>query len=234
MATISTRPQSRSNKHPQQALAQAQSRPPKCTWHDEHLSSVPCQPNVILVQNSPVLPERLFNKGHGLWNPVDLSRNDETHSRYTPNTFLYASTGLDSRESPCEPFNFCHEQWKGNTSSRTPPYGLCSVEYPTLEKMKEIESPLPSEPSDKASPDNYHREQVQFQMQRQFTKSYQPIQLTKDTSSSSPTQNSSGSKLNEGESSLPVYSFMEYKNTPAVVYIKSETEANSLVQTLKG
>ncbi|KAH0831103.1 ribonuclease H-like protein [Lanmaoa asiatica] len=74
----------------------------------------------------------------------------------------------------------------------------------------------------------------QFQKKSQFTKSHQPIQLMKDTSSSSSTQPSSGRGVNEEKMLLPVYSFMEYKNAPAVVYTKSESEANSLVETLKG
>ncbi|KAF8452421.1 ribonuclease H-like domain-containing protein [Boletus edulis BED1] len=70
-------------------------------------------------------------------------------------------------------------------------------------------------------------------MKRQFPRSHQPIQLTRDTSSGLSSQDSLGGKANPGESSLPVYSFLEYKDAPTVVYTKSESEANSLVQTLK-
>ena len=50
----------------------------------------------------------------------------------------------------------------------------------------------------------------------------------------SSSQNSSASKADETEASLPVYSFLEYKNVPTVVYTKSESEANCLAQTLNG
>jgi hypothetical protein len=40
---------------------------------------------------------------------------------------------------------------------------------------------------------------------------------------------------NEGDLSLPVYSFMDYRNpAAAVVYTKCENEVDSLIETLKG
>ena len=92
--------------------------------------------------------------------------------------------------------------------------------------------PFYSKPLHVSLPDSHH-EKVQFQKKPQHASSHQPIQLTRDASSGSSTQNSSRSKADEGQSSLPVYSFMEYKNAPTIMYTKSESEANSLVQTLQ-
>lgn len=105
---------------------------------------------------------------------------------------------------------------------------------PPSKREKRIEPASSSEPPNVSPPYSHHHERVQFQRNRQFAKSQQPIELTRDTSSSSWTQNSSGGKVNAEEPSLPVYSFTEYQDAPAVVYTKSESEANSLVQTLKG
>ncbi|KAG9313751.1 ribonuclease H-like protein [Chiua virens] len=81
--------------------------------------------------------------------------------------------------------------------------------------------------------DDSHHERVLCQKEPAFSKLREPIPLARDTSGSSK-QYSSKSDFNEEESALPVYSFMEYQNSPAVVYTKSENEANSLVRSLKG
>lgn len=125
--------------------------------------------------------------------------------------------------------NHCDETCQGNENKIG---HSCSVEYVNLETGKKIEPSSSSESSNLSFPDG--REGVQFQKKPQFSKSHQPIQLTWETSSSSSSQNSLRGKVNEGELSLPVYSFMEYGDAPAVVYTKSESEANSLVQTLQG
>jgi hypothetical protein len=99
--------------------------------------------------------------------------------------------------------------------------------------QKETHEPFSSSEQPNMSPQDGHQHE-RVQKQRQFARLHQPMQLARDTSSGSSTQNSSEGKVGEGELLLPVYSFMEYKDVPAVVYTKSETEANSLAHTLKG
>ncbi|KIK96913.1 hypothetical protein PAXRUDRAFT_825475 [Paxillus rubicundulus Ve08.2h10] len=68
---------------------------------------------------------------------------------------------------------------------------------------------------------------------RRPTKSKGLPHMEKQESSSSASKTTSVG--NEGDLSLPVYSFMDYRNpAAAVVYTKCENEANSLVETLKG
>ncbi|KAF8557464.1 ribonuclease H-like protein [Imleria badia] len=130
-----------------------------------------------------------------------------------------AKHALDARRTPCifprELTERSHPTSVTNYAKKT---------NPTIHAHK---------PLDMSPPDGHHGG-IQFQKNPQYARSHQPIQLTRDTSSGSSTQNSSAGKANEGELSLPIYSFMEYKRVPAVVYTKSESEANSLVQTLQG
>lgn len=142
---------------------------------------------------------------------------------------------LDTRRIPRELAEGSHPT-SVTSYKQTRPYPTVHEQLSAspLKKGKWIEPTSSSEPPNISSPNSHPHERVQFQRIRQFARLQQPIELTRDTSSGSSTQNSSGDKANVAESSLPIYSFTEYKDVPAVVYTKSESEANNLVQTLKG